>query len=409
MSDEKKNEEEKEFTGILELAQTHTPSPTSDSSASPALEENPIEQIENWESLDEYAKSNPVAEPPPSSEDFPLTPVETVAEPTEMEKIEEEPLPLPDEDPFAVTETTAPPDSDLILSPDTQQETAFESSLDQGMEVPLSSTESTEEPPLSSTPPPPSPPQSAQATFKAIQATANQSIASQSAVKPAQPFSLLIRGRLTEYEQAKLLDVLHRENFGIREADLEPQLESGQLLIPQISEYACILLIQALRGTSADMRFGPSDRIFKSPSEEEKEETHESSLPPHFASQLQAESSANPHPAELIPLLFDDHLDSLPKPEILGTLVTTAGLTSTVVETQHSPEYIATLEALKKQLQYKAYRKGAHAVIQLQVHLQSLLLPSMYRLTVMGVAIRPLRTTDEQTHVNPSGYEHKDA
>src|SRR5437764_1503439 len=68
------------------------------------------------------------------------------------------------------------------------------------------------------------------------------------------PFSLMIEGTLRPEEREKLIDLISREKFGIREVDLEPQLESGRILIPRISEYAGVLLVQALRNTQARLR-----------------------------------------------------------------------------------------------------------------------------------------------------------
>ncbi len=433
MADDPK-EEKKDITSLIDLAKTYTPSASEKKKDTGMTTEIPIEKVDVWENLDEYAKNNPdeVKEPDPEPAPEPTPePVpefvaepaaeSAVAEPTEEMEIPaetppEEPAPVeaiasepaaeevaaaapessddfpttesvPEATPEAVVEAAPAEEDPFAVSPPDGNSASANSGID-GLTAELNAP--TPEAPVEAAPeevvaeaPKPAPPPAAP---KKAPPTAPVAAKPKSAVKPALPFSLMITGKLTDYEKAKLTDLLQRENYGIRETDLDPQFESGRVLIPQISEYAGILLVQALRGTSAEMKFGPADQIFASKDsvpEEEEDGAQESTT------QISQESSLASHPAEDIPLLPDHSIDSIPNPEILGTLVTSAGLTSTMVEAPNSQEYLDTLEALKRQIQYKAFRKGAHAVVQLKIQLETLILPSMYRLTVMGVAIRP--------------------
>ena len=102
-------------------------------------------------------------------------------------------------------------------------------------------------------------------SIDSIKSYSENLVAADAQIAAAFPFTLKIDGKLTAEETEKLLTILARENMGFREVDLETQIAEGRILIPRISEYAGIVLIQALRGISAKMYFGPSDEIFSTP------------------------------------------------------------------------------------------------------------------------------------------------
>ncbi len=230
-------------------------------------------------------------------------------------------------------------------------------------------------------PPPAGPLDSAKALSENIQIA-------QAPVEAAYPFSLRIDGPLSAWEREKLIDLLTAENMGIREVDLEPQLEAGRILIPRISEYAGILLVQALRGTRAEISLGPSDQIFYT------EETREDlSLPPTDGagrkSYVTPEHRPNEsHPAERIPVVMESEVPGHPIFEVVDLVSASTGLSLQAVEAEKSPDYQDALEALKRELRYKAHRKGATAIVNFTPKLEALRLASQYRLTVMGSAIR---------------------
>lgn len=232
-------------------------------------------------------------------------------------------------------------------------------------------------------------------------------------VQAAYPFSLLITGPLSTEEKEKLLDLLSRENFGIREVDLEPQLASGKVLIPRISEYAGILLVQALRGSRAELKLAPSDSIFATPDTQSSAEdtlllgrpgstpapvTHPPLSKAHPAP---ATGSEIAHPAESLPITPGEKLPGLPEDHIvvIDTVSASATLKTTAVEAERSTEYLEILEALQRELKYKAYRKGARAVLNFKVTLAQMTLRSHYRLTALGTAVRP--RTDDYVQLGP--------
>ena len=203
----------------------------------------------------------------------------------------------------------------------------------------------------------------------------------QSNVPASYPFSLFVTGELTAQEKEKLLDILSRENMGIREVDLEPQFQSNRVLIPRISEYAGIMIVQCLRGARAEIKLGPSD-----PDSAEESQTSQSTVQSHATLDTQEIN----HPAETLPLTNDSALPELPRFSVLGVITASAALKTTVVEAERSAEYQEILEALQRELRYKAYRKGAAAIVNFSVTLNRLTLPTGYRLSVMGTAVQTL-------------------
>jgi hypothetical protein len=208
-------------------------------------------------------------------------------------------------------------------------------------------------------------------------------------VPAAFPFSLLIEGELTPEEKEKLLDVLSRENMGFREVDLEPQLAGNRILIPRISEYAGIVLVQALRGTRAKMRLGPSETIFSAQDSEITNDPYQPGM------RLPEPSAPSPHaldldhPAEQIAVTPDGTLPQLPEFDVIDTIFTSAILNSNAVEAERTSEYTEILENLKRELKYKAYRKGAVGLIHFKIDLQQLSLANQYRLMISAAAVRP--------------------
>lgn len=225
-------------------------------------------------------------------------------------------------------------------------------------------------------------------------------------VPAAFPFSLLIDGELTPEEKEKLLDVLSRESMGIREVDLEPQFAANRVLIPRISEYAGIILVQALRGTRARMRLGPSDSIFSAQDAEVTSDTFHPGmrLPEPEAPIARAFDST--HSAEKIAVTSDSKLPQFSDFEVIDTILASAILNSNSVEAETSLEYTNAVESLKRELKYKAYRKGAAGIVHFKTELQQLSLANQYRLTISGAAIRPRTDSSHGAHEHPLETSH---
>jgi len=81
-------------------------------------------------------------------------------------------------------------------------------------------------------------------------------------------------------------------------------------------------------------------------------------------------------------------LDNAPRTLALTVPPLSAALSVQSVEAARSTEYQDMLDALGRELRYKAWRKGASAVLNFSVQLDLLTLPSRYRMLVTGSAVR---------------------
>jgi len=197
-------------------------------------------------------------------------------------------------------------------------------------------------------------------------------------VGPHEPFDLWVDGHLSPEEKAKLIELLETEKFGIRESDIELQLQGTRVRIPRISEYGGVLIVQALRGSKAVFRLLPS---------------HDSHAPEPSASfsthSETVQSSDKPvHPAENIPVVTSPTLSNSSSFVTIDMLTASASFSSHHLQPHASTEYQSLLEALQRELKYKAYRKKADAVVSFQVQLIPLTLPSEYKMVASGTAVK---------------------
>lgn len=196
------------------------------------------------------------------------------------------------------------------------------------------------------------------------------------------PFSLMIVGRLKEHEKEKLLMILSRENLGIREVELEHQFAAGRILIPRISEYAGVVLLQALRNANVSLRLGPSEQIFAS---REAHEDPESELAARPSANTYSRSESAESDADRIPI----STQSIAKPfQVIDTLHASMNIKSSQLGASVSDVFEESLEALKRQLKHRAFHKQATHLI----HFRSDLIPvnhmQSYKLVVQATAVR---------------------
>ena len=88
-----------------------------------------------------------------------------------------------------------------------------------------------------------------------------------------------------------------------------------------------------------------------------------------------------------LPVTNADTLPQFTRATVLDTLVTSGLLTTRAVEASSSQEYEVLLEALIRELRFKAQRRGANGILALRVQLTPLTLPTDYRVTVTGTAV----------------------
>ena len=475
-------EEKKDLTSLLlhsqalEAAGQAPPVPEGS-----VLEETPIEKISEFESLEQYAESNPPPEipsepnepiqetppteaspplnpEPPASTDFSVSedlpsaeseapgespnmefpapdlaggesspPVDSFAQapessvpsaeadpfavsPPSGDSPSQDSVPTPSDDPFASVDTAnanpagdafaVPPPDEVGQMPEAPEPLTSVAQPNEASpplepaDPSISARETVAKPaastPIRSTAVPPSPPPAAPPTkapptdsIQKIREFSEKETPAKPNVPASFPFSVLITGKLLPEDKEKLLDLVTRENMGIREIDLEPQLEAGKVLIPRISEYAAVLLVQALRGIRAEIKVGPSDKVFAT------QDTRETAEPSNAFTQEDPKIefiSDLDHPAEKIPITSEKEI-----PNSLCNLIdmvsASAALKAQAIEAESTAEYQQIVEALQREIKYKAFRKGANAIINFKIQLNRLSSPTHYRITVLGTAV----------------------
>ncbi len=426
-------EKKKDLTGIIELSQAlHESGQAPPIPEGSVMEEAPIEKVESFESLEDYAVTHPPTETLPTESASPSSEFSTELSPefsnsdfqssSESDSSAESGLDsgsaldsgpgsvsapefettpesnLESNPDFAISAPEQINSSDFAITPESSSSSDFPLSMD-STESPTSSETSSdfqsEIKTESITPSFEARSPHAKATrtpVEKIKDFAEKMPIGKPSVSAAFPFSLLITGTLLIEEKEKLLDLLSRENMGIREIDLEPQFASGRILIPRISEYAGILIVQALRETHAQIKFGPSDTIFS----KEDSQTETTPLSTETDQKTESYSTEISHPAELIPVTSGENLPGQSDYTLIDTVSANAALKSHAVEADSSAEYQEMIEALQREIKYKAFRKGATGIIHFKIQLDSLSSPTHYRMIAFGSAIK----TNESSQVN---------
>ncbi|NDD90947.1 hypothetical protein EBZ37_02520 [bacterium] len=195
------------------------------------------------------------------------------------------------------------------------------------------------------------------------------------------PFHLWITGQLKSHEKDRLTDLLARENFGIREVDLELQFEAGRVLLPRISEYAAVLVAQALRGASVEFQLLPSEMA----STAEQAPSSRSSI-----SRVQTTGELLDHPAEKIPVTQEAFLPGQETALALDHLIATGLIREPEWKAETSDSYSQIVEALKRELKFKAYLKKADALVRFEAKILTSpwISESECRVQVSALAVR---------------------
>lgn len=180
------------------------------------------------------------------------------------------------------------------------------------------------------------------------------------------PFHVRIEGPLAPHEKQKLLDLLGSDDFGVRPVDVEPQLDSGTVLLPRMSRYATAFLLQNLPLTVAVVKVLPVEQEF-------------GMQPIAFAPVRPLKSDAA-HPADDLPLTQADEFPQMPGAAIFD--FASATLTVSIHETADA------FERLKRKLRFVAHAKGASGVVRYRQETSSTLDAGFVRLTASGDLVR---------------------
>ena len=88
-----------------------------------------------------------------------------------------------------------------------------------------------------------------------------------------------------------------------------------------------------------------------------------------------------------MPVSNTEHLPQFKSLRVIDTVITSGLLSTRSLEAASSEEYTTLLEALIRELKFKARRRGANGILSLQITLTPLTLPTDFRVTVTGSAV----------------------
>jgi len=335
MSDEGKTK--KDLTSILELKNSMEEDPLAGESALSAAFISDISDLSSTEmSPEELSNFNTPMEP------LSISAEQNAALPDfNLPPMSEEALSLASEATRALPKETVIPTLDALDEARLEEKTAIFSPAEAEFQSRLSSP----------------PPSSGQDTLKNVK-NYSEKLAPVTQSLAQTPFTLRIKGRLKVYEKEKFLSIINRENLGIREVELEPQFDAGHILIPQISEYVGILLVQALRNAQVEMFLGPAHEIFPN-----SESLGQDDL--IFAGQNQTglTTQSGAHPAQEIPLTLEPMLPGRSFKKVIDTFTVSVTLKSAQLESPHNTALDDAIEGLKSQLRQMAYYRKANALL----------------------------------------------
>jgi hypothetical protein len=206
----------------------------------------------------------------------------------------------------------------------------------------------------------------------------------QKAPIPAQrPFNLWVEGEFTAEDREKLTELLEREEFGIREVDLELQWETGRILLPQISEYAAMRVAQTLRESALELKMQANMIEAELPGSQKGLQSQ---------TQTQTHSPAI-HPAETIPITSLESIESSPQPEAwetIDTILVTGLLKEPEWKAEQTDAFSKLVESLKRELRYRAHIKRAEALIRFKAEVLTSPWPSASecRVQVSALAVK---------------------
>jgi uncharacterized protein YbjQ (UPF0145 family) len=196
------------------------------------------------------------------------------------------------------------------------------------------------------------------------------------------PFSVLIEGKLAASDQEKLIDLIKEADLGIPTLDLETQFATGKVLLPRISEFTAVLIGQAIRDCGAQISIGPAELIY--PSTQSPQAPH-----PKKNARIQVEHLGDArHVAENLPIVTGSEWPGHPSYQAIDVISVSQTLRAQRVELSLSPEFDETVNALRRELRFRAYRKGAQAIVDYRFELAALGGASHYRLIVTGTAVK---------------------
>jgi hypothetical protein len=335
--DSKKDENKKDLTGILELSSLMPPA-----SAEELLKENPfavnesepIEQVDDFQSLDQVGMMDHV----PEADTRPDDPFSVNSEGMSFTPLDGQFVHT--EEPVGHTGVSLPDQQPIFEDPTSSFETPV---ADDFSPSPSSLTD--------------------------IKKYSERAQAATFGTDEKSPFHLWMNGVFDPYARDKLLLFINDNPIGLNSSELDRQITAGRVLFPRISEFAGIKLIQELRDSGLSFKLSPSTR-----DEDEVLPQNEGLRVAYQANSASSEETILPVlPANSVNLAVWHAFDSI-------TLV--QFLKAEIVEVEQSELFQNLIDRMLVSLKRKALLKGATAIGELRQELKPLRLPSQYQVAL---------------------------
>jgi hypothetical protein len=343
------DEKKKDLTGLHELPQADpVPSESGEDPSAFSVQE-PVEQIQDFESLDQIGMM-----------DHPATPEEqeSASAPEETPPVMEEPAPFPEStpdigafqgDPFPGD--APPPEADP--TPDFSSDPIFP------------------EFPVSNSPPPPT------AVLDEIRQYSEAKKEAPFDPGVRNEFHLLISGEFDTYSRDKLLLFLDNSAIGMTSSELDFQIKMNRVLLPRISEFSGIKLIQELRDSGLSFILKNSDP--------------EDSL--HVAQdegvRIKIDFSESPNLEQELPIYVSESYD-VKAYALLDSIQLVQFLRAEILEVEKSELFQELLDRMTASLRKRAQLKGAHALTHLKHTVTPLRLPSQYQVELSASLLKKI-------------------
>jgi len=377
------SEEKKDLTSIFDLSKREmelNPTGAGQGSISIEMPELPKLSENEFGSIEELSHSTPALEVPQVSTLDPTlnNPVlEQEPEPTaEAEATDSTPasLEFPAVDFSAPPSEAAEPAEYLSTQPEPPEMPAFEPVMAE-LSTPLTPLDPNRpvvnEPPVSGSPhlKKAQPDAEHNQNLNSLKQFAGRIAIGHPQIEASPAFSLLAKsqnGRFTEKQIKGIEDAITSEEFGIRLDEIKVQLQSGRLLVPQISEFAAITLAQKLRDLVDTIEIDLAAEIFKGSVSEllEKDE-------PFLMDTEQFEGhheevhdlGAEPKSADD---LFSSNLSELANYQItrvLSIVTVSEIISANIAENPSDRDFERSTERLTTELINRAFKLGAHGIL----------------------------------------------
>jgi hypothetical protein len=363
MSQDENAPPKKDLTGITDLPQADPVKDPNSPEGESSLEFNelkPIEQIDDFASLDQIGMmDHPVVEEPTEPEaPIEADPFQSMAESAPETPLLESTDLQPESDPFANLVT--PQSIDDAVSP---EPVAPEFDLSAVVPDPLPEETSPVFTPL--------PPKPVLDDLKAY-GEAKKEVAFDPGNR--NEFHLLITGDFDPYSRDKLLLFLTENSIGITSSELDFQIKSHRVLLPRISEFSGVKIIQDLRDSGLSFVLKKSDNESEIPVEDGKSNSF------HFEAGVEQKPLEVPilPPSEFKPTEY----------RVLDSIQMVQYLQAEILEVEQSELFQDLLDRMTEALRKRAKLKGANAMTHLSHRITPLRLPSQYQVELSASLLK---------------------